>query len=114
MSQIKKNDAKTNRWRVKKGDHVVVICGKSRGHKGEILQVLRNKDRIIVSGAQMVTKHVKPSDSAPGTKKKIEMSMHRSNVMLFDKTADAPSRLGKKSVDGKLVRCFKKSNEVVV
>jgi large subunit ribosomal protein L24 len=111
MSNVEKS---TGRWIVKKGDQVMVISGKSRGHKGEVLKVLRSQDKVVVSGAGIVVKHVKPAGGNPGSIQRIEKPIHRSNVMLFDSNAGAPSRIGRKLDGEKLVRYFKKSGKEVV
>ncbi len=71
--------------RVKKGDTVVVISGKDKGKKGVVAQVMPKKDRVLVEGINMITKHQKPSATNPqGGIVKEEASIHISNVMPFD------------------------------
>ena len=100
------------RYKVKKGDTVKVIAGGSKGKEGKIILVDRRKDRVIVEGANMVKKHVKPGPSHPqGGIESAESGIHISNVMVIDAAGNA-SRLGRRrGDDGKLVRFSKKTNE---
>jgi large subunit ribosomal protein L24 len=68
---------------LKRNDDVVVICGNDRGKSGKILQVLREKSRVIVEGVAIVKKHAKKSQQHPeGAVVKVERPIHISNVML--------------------------------
>ena len=98
---------------IKKGDTVMVISGESRGQKGRVLEVNRDKSRAIVEGVNMVSKHTKPNSKAPqGGIIKKEAPIHISNLMLIDPTSGKPTRVGKKLNDkDKLVRYSKKSGE---
>jgi len=100
---------------VKKGDQVMVITGESRGQKGRILEVDRDKNRALVEGVNMVSKHTKPNAKAPqGGIIKKEASVHISNLMLVDPTTGKPTRIGRKLNDkNKLVRYSKKSGEEI-
>jgi large subunit ribosomal protein L24 len=100
---------------IKKGDTVMVISGESRGQKGRVLEVNRDKSRAIVEGVNMVSKHTKPNAKAPqGGILKKEASIHISNLMLIDPTLGKPSRIGRKLNDNnKLVRYSKKSGEEI-
>ncbi len=100
---------------VKKGDKVVVISGESKGQKGRVLEVIAEKQRAIVEGVNMVSKHTKPNAANPqGGIVKKEAPVHVSNLMLVDPTSDKPTRIGRKlNDDGKLVRYSKKSGEEI-
>jgi len=100
---------------IKKGDTVMVITGESKGQKGRVLEVDRKKDRALVEGVNMVSKHTKPNSKAPqGGIVKKEASIHLSNLMLMDPTSGKPTRIGKKLNDkSKLVRYSKKSGEEI-
>ncbi len=100
---------------VKKGDTVVVISGNSRGSEGKVLEVVREKDRAIVEGVNMVSKHTKPNAKHPqGGIIKQEASIHVSNLMLKDPKTGKPTRIGRKlDSNGKLVRYSKKSGEEI-
>jgi large subunit ribosomal protein L24 len=100
---------------IKKGDTVMVISGESRGQKGRVLEVNRDKSRAIVEGVNMVSKHTKPNAKAPqGGILKKEAAIHVSNLMLVDPTSGKPTRIGRKlNESNKLVRYSKKSGEEI-
>ena len=101
---------------IKKGDTVKVIAGNSKGAEGKVIQVLIAKNRAIVEGVQMVSKHSKPNAANPqGGIVKQEASIHISNLMLVDPKSGDASRVGRKRDEktGKLVRYSKKSGEVI-
>jgi large subunit ribosomal protein L24 len=100
---------------IKKGDSVMVIAGESKGQKGRVLEVDRNKERAIVEGVNMVSKHTKPHSKAPqGGILKKEAPIHLSNLMLIDPTSGKPTRIGKRlNEKSKLVRYSKKSGEEI-
>ncbi|MDR0595127.1 MAG: 50S ribosomal protein L24 [Puniceicoccales bacterium] len=71
------------KYNLKRNDEVVVICGDDRGKYGKILQVMREKSRVVVEGVSVATKHVKKSQQYPeGALLKVERPIHISNVML--------------------------------
>ena len=97
---------------VKVGDTVKVIAGTSKGSEGQILSIDRKKNRVIVDGANMNKKHVKPSASNPqGGIVESAGGIHISNVMLV--INGKPSRTGIKDDKGNKVRYSKKTGEVV-
>jgi len=101
--------------RIKKGDSVVVIAGKDRGKKGNVLQVMPKNNKIIVEGVNIMTKHQKPNgQNQQGGIIKKEAAIDASNVMYFDKKADQGVRLGTKFLEnGDKVRVSKKTGEVI-
>lgn len=101
--------------KIKKGDHVVVIAGKDKGRKGEVLKVFPKESRIVVKGIKMVKRHVRPSQADPeGGIKQFEAPIHVSNVAHLDPKEGKPTRVGFKTLkDGKKVRVTKKSGEVI-
>ncbi len=101
--------------KIKKGDLVMVIAGDSKGTQGKVMQVLVTKGRVMVEGANMVSKHTKPNATTPnGGIIKQEASLHISNIMLVDPKTGKPTRVGrKKNSEGKLVRVAKKSGEEI-
>jgi len=100
---------------IKKGDTVMVITGESKGQKGRVLEVNRVKERILVEGVNLVSKHTKPNAKAPqGGILKKEAPVHISNLMLVDPASGKPTRVGRKLSDkNKLVRYSKKSGEEI-
>ncbi|GET19814.1 MULTISPECIES: 50S ribosomal protein L24 [Prolixibacter] len=100
---------------IKKGDSVVVISGNSKGQQGKVLEVIREKDRAIVEGVNLVSKHTKPNAENPqGGILKQEAPVHISNLMLVDPASGKRTRIGRRLNDkGKLVRYSKKSGEEI-
>jgi large subunit ribosomal protein L24 len=100
---------------IRKGDQVMVITGESKGQKGRVLEVDRAKNRAIVEGINMVSKHTKPHSKAPqGGIVKKEAPIHLSNLMIIDPTSGKPTRIGRKlNSKDKLVRYSKKSGEEI-
>ena len=93
----------------------MVITGESKGQKGRVLEVDRTKNRALVEGINMVSKHTKPNAKAPqGGIIKKEAFIHLSNLMLVDPASGKPTRIGRKLNDNnKLVRYSKKSGEEI-
>jgi large subunit ribosomal protein L24 len=86
------------KFKIKSGDTVKVIAGDHKGSEGKVLQIIKDKGRVLVEGVNLVSKHTKPSAQNPqGGIFKKEASMHISNVMLVD--AGVAVRVGYK-VDG--------------
>ena len=101
--------------KIRKGDLVQVTAGDSKGKKGKVLEVQLLTNRVIVEGANMVSKHTKPNTATPnGGIIKKEASLHVSNIMLVDARSGKPTRVGKqKNADGKSIRIAKKSGEEI-
>jgi len=93
----------------------MVITGESRGQKGRVLGVDRDKERAIVEGLNLISKHTKPHSKAPqGGIIKKEAPIHISNLMLIDPASGKPTRIGRKlNQKNKLVRYSKKSGEEI-
>jgi large subunit ribosomal protein L24 len=93
----------------------MVITGESKGQKGRVLEVKREKERAIVEGVNMVSKHTKPNAKSPqGGILKREAAVHISNLMLVDPASGKPTRIGKRlNNKNKLVRYSKKSGEEI-
>ena len=73
------------KFKIKSGDTVRVIAGDHKGSEGKVLQILREKDRVLVEGVNLVSKHTKPSAQSPqGGIVKKEASLHISNVLLVE------------------------------
>ena len=111
-----------NSLNVKKGDTVVVISGKDKGKKGKIMVAQPDDERVIVQGAAMVTRHVKPrKQGQPGARIEKEGPIHASNVMLVCPKCDKPTRIAHKlkevEISGekkqKSVRVCKKCGKVI-
>jgi large subunit ribosomal protein L24 len=100
---------------IKKGDTVYVNAGDDRGKTGKVLNVDTNKNRAIVEGINLVSKHTKPNSKAPqGGIIKQEAGVHISNLQVVDPSSGTPTRIGRRLNDkGKLVRYAKKSQEEI-
>ncbi|WP_035678206.1 50S ribosomal protein L24 [Flavobacterium limnosediminis] len=100
--------------KVKSGDVVKVIAGDHKGAEGKILRVLREKNKAIVEGVNMVSKHTKPSAKNPqGGIVKKEAPIHISNLSLIDPKTKSVTKVGVKVEGDKKVRVSKKSNQVL-
>lgn len=99
---------------IKKGDIVFVLSGASKGKTGRVLEVIRDKQRAIVEGLNMVSKHTKPNAKNPqGGIEKMEAPIHISNLNVVDPESGKPTRIGRKEVNGKLVRYSKRSGKEI-
>jgi len=102
--------------KIRKGDEVIVITGKDKGKKGVVLNVLPEKDKLLVDGVNQVKKHTKgdPQAGKPGGIIEKPMPIHRSNVMVYDPEKKKGSRVGIRSLkDGERVRFLKASDQLV-
>ncbi len=100
---------------IRKGDNVMVIAGDDRGKTGKVLEILVDKNRAVVEGINIITKHTKPSAGKPeGGLKKTEAPLHISNLKLIDPATGKPTRVGRKlNSDNKLQRYSKKTGEFI-
>ena len=102
------------KFKIKKGDKVVVITGSDRGKTGEVLRVLRSEMRVLVQGVNMMKRHTRQSPGEPGGIIEKEAPVHISNVAHVDPKSGEATRVGFKNLaDGRKVRFAKKSGEVI-
>jgi len=103
------------KFNIKKGDTVFVNAGNDKGKSGKVLEILRDKDRVVVEGVNMVSKHTKPNPQQPqGGIVKKEAPIHISNLNLIDPKTGKPTRIGHaKDEKGKTIRISKKSGEEI-
>ena len=100
--------------RIRKGDQVIVIAGKNKGQRGEIVRVAG--DKVVVSNVNLVKRHTKPNPQAnqPGGIVEREAPIHVSNVMIFNPAAGKGDRVGIKVLeDGRKLRVFRSSGEAI-
>ena len=111
----KKQNAKPAKLKIRKGDLVKVIAGDSKGSQGKVLEIITDKNRALVEGANMVSKHTKPNAAKPnGGITKQEAAIHISNLMLVDPKSGKPTRVGRqRNAAGKLVRIAKTTGEEI-
>ena len=104
----------SEKYKIKKGDKVVVITGRDKGKTGEVKQVLPAENRVVVDGVNMVKRHTAPSAGNAGGIVEKEASIHVSNVAYIDPKNDKPTRIGYKTLeDGRKVRYAKRSGEII-
>jgi large subunit ribosomal protein L24 len=102
------------KFKIKRGDEVVVRTGKDRGKSGSVLRVLRAENRVVVEGVNVVKRHTRPSQTQPGGIIEREAPIHISNVALTDPRDSKPTRVGYRTLeDGRKVRFAKRSGEVI-
>ncbi len=100
--------------RIRKGDQVIVIAGKNKGQKGEVVRVVG--DRVVVTNVNLVKRHTKanPQANQPGGIIEREAPIHASNVMVFNPASGKGERVGVKVLeDGRKLRVFRSSGEAI-
>jgi large subunit ribosomal protein L24 len=102
------------KMKIKKGDSVVVISGRDKGRRGEVLRVLPTENRVIVQGIHVARRHTRPAMGNPGGIVEKELTIHASNVAHIDPKSDKPTRVGYRTLDnGRKVRFARGSGEVI-
>lgn len=104
--------------RIRTGDDVVIIAGKSKGHRGKVLKVIDEK--VVVEGGNLIKKHMKPNPQKPENKGGIitrEAPIHLSNVAHFNPITKKADKVGFKLIENNgvstKVRYFKSNNEII-
>jgi len=99
--------------KIKKDDKILVIAGEHKGAEGKVVKVIRDKNKAIIEGVNLIKKHAKPSAQNPqGGITEKEAPIHISNLSLITAEGEA-TRVGFREEDGNKVRFSKKNNEVV-
>jgi large subunit ribosomal protein L24 len=101
---------------IRKNDNVLVIAGRDRGKRGRVLQVLPEKNRLVVEGVNLIKRHTRPNPQRQikGGIVEREASLHASNVQLVCPECGAPTRIGRQILgDGRKVRICRKCKGVV-
>lgn len=98
--------------KIRKSDEVIVLAGRDKGKRGDVLRVLSN-GKLLVGGVNMVKKHQKPNPmtGAAGGIIEKEAPIDRSNVALFNSEAGKGDRVGIREEDGERVRYFKSNGQ---
>ena len=100
--------------KIKKGDHVIILAGKDKGRRGDVLRVFPKENRVIVQGVNLVKRHMRQSQRQEGGIVQKEASLHVSNVAHVDPKTDKPTRVGFQTLeDGRKVRVSLRSGEVI-
>ncbi|MBY0324007.1 MAG: 50S ribosomal protein L24 [Reyranella sp.] len=103
-----------NKLKIRKGDRVKVIAGRSKGKIGDVLRVNAADQRVVVSGVNVIKRHTKPSRTDQGGIIEREAAIHVSNVALLDPKTDKPTKIGFKFLeDGRKVRFARGSGETI-
>ena len=103
-----------NKFKIRKGDNVIVTAGKDSGKTGEVLLVYTNTSRVLVRGINIVKRHTKPSQTTTGGIMEREASIHISNVAHIDPKTNKASKVGYRFLeDGRKVRFARSSGEVI-
>ncbi len=102
------------KFKFRKGDKVIVLAGKDKGKRGEILKMLRAQNKAVVQGVNVAKRHTKPSQAGPGGIVEKELPIHLSNLGIEDPKDGKPTRVGIKILtDGSKVRIAKRSGEMI-
>ncbi len=102
-----------SKTKIKRDDQVMVIAGEHKGSKGKVIKLIRDQNKAIIEGINLIKKHAKPSAQNPqGGIVEKEAPIHISNLSITTAEGEA-TRIGYRFEDGKKVRFAKKNNEVV-
>ena len=102
------------KFKIKKGDQVVVITGRDKGKRGEVLEVLRSKSRVRVQGVNLVKRHRRATQNDAGGIISMEAPLHISNIAHVDPESGVATRVGFEVKDGQKVRVAKRSGKALV
>lgn len=102
------------KFKIKKGDRVVVLTGRDKGKRGEVLKMVLAENRALVSGVNQVKRHTKQSQTSAGGIIVKELPIQISNLAIADPKTGEPTRVGYKTLeDGRKVRFAKRSGEII-
>jgi large subunit ribosomal protein L24 len=101
------------KFKIKKGDQVIVITGKDKGRQGQVLEVIPREARVVVQGINIVKRHKKPTQADVGGIVEKNKSIHISNVSHIDPTSKKPTRVGYRIEDGEKRRFAKASGQLI-
>jgi len=102
------------KFKIKKGDRVIVTAGRDKGKTGEVLKVATKTSRVLVQGVNMIKRHQRPSQTMQGGIVEKEAAIHISNLAHIDPKDQKATRVGFKALDGgRKVRFAKRSGEVI-
>lgn len=101
------------KFKIKKGDQVIVTTGRDKGRRGEVMQVLREENRVLVQGCNMVKRHTRPTQTSPGGIINKEAPLHVSNVAHIDPDSGSATRIGYEVKDGKKIRIARRSGKAL-
>ena len=100
-------------FKIKKGDQVVVTTGRDKGRRGEVVEVRRTENRVLVQGCNIVKRHTRATQDNPGGIINKEAPLHISNVSLIDPDSGKTTRIGYEVKDGKKIRIARRSGKAL-
>ena len=101
------------KFKIKKGDQVVVTTGRDKGRRGEVVEVRRTENRVLVQGCNIVKRHTRATQDNPGGIINKEAPLHISNVSLIDPDSGKTTRIGYEVKDGKKIRIARRSGKAL-
>ena len=101
------------KFKIKKGDQVVVSTGRDKGRRGEVVEVRRTENRVLVQGCNIVKRHTRATQDNPGGIINKEAPLHISNVSLIDPDSGKATRIGYEVKDGKKIRIARRSGKAL-
>ena len=101
------------KFKIKKGDQVVVMTGRDKGRRGEVIDVRRTENRVLVQGCNIVKRHTRATQTNPGGIVNKEAPLHISNVSLIDPDSGKATRVGYEVKDGKKIRIARRSGKAL-
>ena len=101
------------KFKIKKGDQVVVNTGRDKGRRGEVIEVQRTENRVLVQGCNIVKRHTRPTQTNPGGIINKDAPLHISNVSLIDPDSGKATRVGYEVKDGKKIRIARASGKAL-
>ena len=101
------------KFKIKKGDQVVVTTGRDKGRRGEVVEVRRTESRVLVQGCNIVKRHTRATQDNPGGIINKEAPLHISNVSLIDPDSGKATRIGYEVKDGKKIRIARRSGKAL-
>ena len=101
------------KFKIKKGDQVIVITGRDKGRRGEVIEVLRAESRVRVQGINMVKRHRRATQTDAGGIISMEAPLHISNVAHVDPESGKPTRVRREEKDGKKIRVAQRSGKTL-
>ena len=101
------------KFKIKKGDEVIVTTGRDKGRRGEVIEVRRAENRVLVQGCNIVKRHTRATQDNPGGIINKEAPLHISNVSLIDPDSGQATRVGYEVKDGKKIRIARRSGKAL-
>ena len=101
------------KFKIKKGDQVIITTGRDKGRRGEVISVLRAENRVLVQGCNMVKRHTRPTQTSPGGIINKEAPLHVSNVAHIDPESGKATRVGFEVKDGTKIRIARSSGKAL-